>query len=226
MQYQVSVTNFEGPLDLLLQLIERSELEIGEISVASVTEQYLGYLKTLDRLSIEELHWFIHMAGRLVHAKSQSLIAAPESSQDTDLADLADSLNRYRQVKAAADTIKPALTRQKSWNRPATLNQKYKVTHIDTTQLQQALTSALAKIPPQPSETVIKSKITLEQAIAAIDQHLLAGRKLLSDITAGLNSRADIVIIFLAVLEMLRQGKVIIVQSVAFGDLEVGYAAK
>ena len=111
--YQVRLTGlaFEGPLDLLLQLIERNELPITEIALAKICDEYLGYIGQLQTINPSELAEFLVIATKLLYIKSQALLPAPpgrsnENSQETLSADdLVSQLREYKLVKAAAQQL-------------------------------------------------------------------------------------------------------------------------
>jgi len=106
--YTVQLPIFEGPLDLLLQLIEREELDITKVSLAQVTDQFLGYLKILESLNIADLAEFLVVAARLILIKSEALLPRPAERQpgEEDPADeLARQLIAYKRYKEIAGTL-------------------------------------------------------------------------------------------------------------------------
>jgi segregation and condensation protein A len=101
MLYEVQLTNYQGPLDLLLNLIEKNKLDITEVSLSKVTDDYLNYLEKND-IESEQINGFLEIALKLVYIKSQALLPVIESVDDedeTETADLAYRLEQYRQFK-------------------------------------------------------------------------------------------------------------------------------
>jgi condensin subunit ScpA len=110
MPYTISLPEFTGPLDLLLRLIERAELDITTIALASVADQYLAYVRTLEEVEPRELAEFVSLAARLILIKSRALLprspnAAPDPI-DEDAGQLAAQLELYRRFKQVADQLR------------------------------------------------------------------------------------------------------------------------
>jgi segregation and condensation protein A len=104
--YQLRLPTFEGPLDVLLRLIERSQLQITDVSLVTVTDQFLAYIESLDQAEPELIADFTNVATRLVLLKSRSLLPRPPLADDEEEAsDLARELIEYRAVKTAAQTL-------------------------------------------------------------------------------------------------------------------------
>ena len=120
--YTVALLNFEGPLDLLLQLIERSDMEITDVSLSDITSQYLTYISELPALGAIELNQFLELASRLIYLKSIALLPmAPTQEIDEDISDLTEQLAQYQNYQAAANYLKHLISRaSRSWPREAT----------------------------------------------------------------------------------------------------------
>ena len=237
--YAVSLPLFEGPLDLLLHLIEKQQLDINEISLVAVTDQYLKTIDQLEELSPGALADFLVVASRLLYIKSTSLLPKPPSG-DGEEEDTSDSLVRhlleYRQFKRAASDLR---TREddggRLFIRPATtvdlgeLTQKQpEFGELDVTLLQKALKRALQRIPVEPPPPqVMTYKVTVAERIESVREILSsirlggdAGRQLsFAGLLEESSSRIEIIVTFLAVLELVKQREVIAQQDATFGEI-------
>jgi len=110
MPYAVTLPEFTGPLDLLLRLIERAELDITTIALASVADQYLAHVRTLEEVEPRELAEFVSMAARLILIKSRALLprspTTPAEAGDEDAGQLVAQLELYRRFKQAAEVLR------------------------------------------------------------------------------------------------------------------------
>lgn len=230
-QYHVSTDVFTGPLDLLLILIEREELDITKLSLSKVTNQYLAYLNSLSSYSAEEVSGFLVMAARLIQIKSEALLPRAviqnEGKEDTGDA-LIQQLIRYRQFKKLAETLEHRRQQQlrtylrinysNSPDAPIDLN----LTVADlTVAAYEAFRQDEINING-PENSISPPKITIRQKIRLIanflrDQERISFRQLLSSSF----SRLDVAISFLAVLELVKQHMVEVFQPRLFKDIEI-----
>src|SRR6187549_1968467 len=121
--YPVRLSNFEGPLDLLLHLIKRSEVSIYDIPIALITKQYLDYLDLMTELNLEVAGEFLVMAATLIHIKSRMLLPRPDPTQDDPEEDPREALVRrlieHQRFKAAAEMLhEKEIQRSAQWGRP------------------------------------------------------------------------------------------------------------
>lgn len=230
--YQVKLDAFEGPLDLLLYLIEREELEITAISLAAVTGQYLEYIRRLERLDAEAITDFLVVAARLLLIKSEALLPRPperefegeESAGD----DLVRQLITYKQFKEVARTF----GEWESANRqtfirvapPPKIETKVDLSNVTIDQLLKLVREALAvEQPAAPVGAVVRPfTLTIRDQIALI-QHRLARQPRVSfrRLLERARSRMEIIVTFLAVLELLKRRAVGVRQDTMFGDIEI-----
>jgi segregation and condensation protein A len=224
MGYQVELLNFEGPLDLLLQLIERSKLDVTEIALATVTEQYLLYVDSLADLHPSELNSFIDVAAKLLHIKSQALLPS-FTGMDTEPEpdDLNQQLEQYRRYQTAAKLLAQRLDEGvRSWDRPVTAGSRPGLPDINLDQLGHAFRAILERLPSEPA-VISGPKISLDEMMAKVRQ---ACRERLSislgTLTDQAQSRAELVVLFLALLELVRLKEIRVVQAGAFGDIILG----
>lgn len=241
--YPVLLPAFQGPLDLLLHLIEQEELDISAISLVAVTDQYLRTLEQLEAIVPGALADFLVIATRLLYLKSNSLLPKPAALDDED-EDTADSLVRqlleYRRFKQAAAGLR---SREEGGGRvfvraapapeldgrgPRAVN----LDGADLTRLHSVLRKALARIPvempPPPihpyAVTVAEQLEVVRAALATLTggvthpDHPPQGIAFAS-LLAHATSRMEVVVTFLAVLELLKQAEIAVLQEGTFGDI-------
>ncbi len=226
MAYQVALLNFEGPLDLLLQLIERSDLEITEISLSQVTGQYLTYTKQLPALEPTELNQFLELAARLIYLKSLALLPLQQSNEMTeDVADLTQQLQQYRTYQNAGRHL-DGLLRQNRFSKTREITQvlpahKLPMPNITTTLLEQSFANALANLPKTGVHPVHTIGITLIEMTERICSWLRDsnGTTPLGQFLARLTSRTELVVAFIALLELARNKTISVSQDNLFGDI-------
>jgi segregation and condensation protein A len=227
MSYNVALLNFEGPLHLLLQLIEQSELAITEISLAEVTGQYLEYVNQLHNLDPAELNQFIDLAARLIHIKSQALLptlAAPELEED--ISELTAQLAEYQRYQKATEYLNRLLkSNATSWSRPATVAvpERMPLPTIQLPDLQQAFNEAMARLPEAVEAEYVPPAVTIEQMMDHITASVRQRQTSVKELLAGLTSRVEAVVMFLGLLELIRHKTVSVAQETPFSDIMVMY---
>ncbi len=236
--YKVSLPVFEGPLDLLLHLIERQELDITEVSLALVTNQYLDYLATIDERSLDNLADFVVVAARLLLIKSQVLLPRPPTPpsvepEDEDLgADLVQQLIEYRRYKEVAGWLhEQEIKGLRSYVRlaPAPLmDRSLELGEVTLGDLLDALRDVLAVKPSAPSVNgeVAPLSITIADQMDLITQQTARRRHVsflrLMQRTAN---RLEVIVTLLALLELVKQHRVTMRQDQAFGDILISAKA-
>jgi segregation and condensation protein A len=232
--YRVELPDFEGPLDLLLTLIEREELDITKIALARVTDQYLAYLEVLREINPDELTDFLIVAAKLILIKSQMLLPRPPPSviedEEEDVGDeLARQLLVYKQFKEIAGQLKGIEDRgRRNFVRVATSTPNIKPKLIPGTmslaELRQAALNALAIKPPEPDvdEVVSPEVVTIGQQMTHIRQEITArGRVSFQTLLRQSHSRLEVIVTLLAVLELIKRGLVKVEQADLFGDIVI-----
>ncbi len=230
--YRVATNVYEGPLDLLLELIERTELDITTLAIAQVTDQYLGYLKDLQNRDPAEVSAFLVMAARLLQIKSAALLPRPEAVEHTgeeedDAEALARQLIEYRRFKQIANL----LARREEAGLHAYLrlapaqikvDARPDMTGIGLADLVEAARQAFGSTAnlPNLSSVVSMPRITIRdkiQAILGILKHKTTAtfRSLLRT-----PNRVEVVVTFLALLELIKRRVVEAHQETLFSDIE------
>lgn len=226
MSAELKLDKFEGPLDLLLQLIDQEKLSITEVAIAKVTEQFFLYLDKLESDRPEKLADFLVVATRLIHLKSHSLLqyAMPEP-EDTGPA-LADQLKLYKQYVDASKTISDLWEQRKvAYGRiePPIKNTEFVLpSNVNQENLHKSMTALLRRlkpVDPLPKVTIDHS-VSVKQKIDAI-RNLLKNHKEFSfnNLLSSAQNKTEVIVNFLAILELVKDKSVAVKQSVSFDDM-------
>ncbi len=241
--HPVRLPRFEGPLDLLLYLINREEIDIFDIPIERITTQFLEYLGTLESLNIEVAGEFVVMAAQLMEIKSRLLLPRPEQVAEDEeeagdpRAQLVARLVEYRRYKAVAEELRARAEVQKyvfSRGGLAPTNGNGNGHHerpflmlgdVSAFDLWAAFQSVLNRIKEAPasSEDVVRPRFTVAQKIAAVASRLRWSRDglLFVDLFAEDVTRGEMIVTFLALLELIRLRRVRVVQEALFGEIWV-----
>jgi len=229
--YTVHTPVYEGPLDLLLDLIERAELDITTVSLAMVTDQYLGYIHSLEQARADEISAFLVIAAKLLQIKSEALLPRPpahEPGEENVGEDLVRQLKLYKRYKEIGGWL---MERQEQGLRtylriapPPKVEPKLDLSNLTLQALVAAAESAFAKQKDkEPLASVIAApKVTIREKIDLIAKTLrqiqrTSFRGLLGDKA----SRLEIVVTFLALLELVKRYRVEARQDSLFSDIEI-----
>jgi segregation and condensation protein A len=232
MDYKVRLDVFEGPLDLLLYLIKKNELDIHDIPVNVITEQYLEYLNLMQLLDLDVAGEFLVMAATLMHIKSKMLLPpeekpAEEAEEEDPREELVRKLLEYKRFKEAASQLaQREADRGRFFTRyPGALE----IDGGDSPFLEASLfdlISAFSKIlkglPKETFHRIIKDEFTVAEKVHEIF-HLLVQSKsvFFSTLFEKSKNRFEAITIFLALLELIRLKEIAVVQNRLFGDIEI-----
>jgi segregation and condensation protein A len=224
--YQVKLEIFEGPLDLLLYLIRKEEVSIYDIPIARITDQYLEYLGAMQELDIGVAGDFIVMAATLIHIKSQMLLPrdpdAPEGAIEDPREELVQQLLEHQKLKAAANAL-----HQRATIEAATFGRGLMETDLNNPEVAATVFNlfelfrevlarqrAITEIEIARDETTMADKIIeIKALLARVDQ--VSARSLFE----RARSRRDLVLIFLSILEMVKELAIRLVQHETFGEI-------
>jgi segregation and condensation protein A len=227
---ELHLTQFDGPLDLLLHLIREQKLEILDLPMAKVTRQYMDYLLLMEELNLEIAAEFVAMAAQLLQIKSRMMLPRPPADEGIEdpREDLVQRLLDYQQVKLAAKELSHM---ESEWQNvvfapgldirehAVVEEEPIKATLFD---LLGAYREALKRLLPPPPVEVRTAPKTLEQRIQEVMDTLRSGQwQAFGSLLAVARSREELVLTFLALLEMVRTGRVRLVQSEVFGEIRV-----
>lgn len=235
MTYTVRLDTFEGPLDLLLHLIEKNQLDIQDIPIASITNQYLDYLKIMKEIDLEITSEFLVMAATLLAIKARMLLPLPEQpSINEELGpdpreELVQRLTEYKQYKEAAICLKERQqVHGRVYTRPNTLEMYQAIMKppeplagVDFFALLEALQKVLDRAVKVTPPTVRASEIRVKDKIGYILRRLVLhphGMGFYAMFSKDA-SRGEIVVAFLALLELLRMGQVELHQPDKFSEI-------
>jgi len=232
--YKITLPIFEGPLDLLLHLIRSNEIDIYDIPVAKVTEQYLAYLSLMESLDLEVAGEWLVMAATLLEIKSRMLLPEePEAEQDEEKLDprleLVERLIEYEKFKGAAEVFREReAERAKMFTRGAEqvdldLRPRYDLSDITAVDLLAALQRILADVDEEPVTTVARRKVSVRMRMREIWRKIseAAGQLVFEDLFDDVATRVDVVITFLALLELLKQRRLKVRQTRAFAPIHI-----
>ena len=237
-QYQVNLPVFNGPLDLLLHLIERAEIDIYNIPIVEVTDQFLAYLQTMEFLDLHMAADFLLMAATLMQIKARMLLPRPvvETEVEADEEDdprfeLVERLLEYKKVKEVANKLQDREQEfSKSFPRvggafpdlevAAAAEPVNRVTLWDLVQAFSALLESL--IPRVELDGMPEEQYSIQDKMDEIIDGLAQAPKVkFSTLFAGLSSRKAVVTSFLALLELIRMHKAVVEQDRTFGEIVI-----
>lgn len=235
MSYKVKLNIFEGPLDLLLFLIKRDKIDIYDIPIANITEQYLEYLSLMKMLDLEIAGEFLVMAATLMHIKSKMLLPqdeeAPEDAEEEDpREELVRRLLEYKKYKEAASQLQNMKESHEDIFLRKGTGGKEKIISDDGTEyfeaslfdLITAFRKVLKDVPKETFHKVIKNEFTVSDKIHEI-YHILANSPKLyfSTLFKNAKNKDEVIVIFLAILELMKMREVFVVQKNFFDEIEV-----
>ena len=227
---RVQLPAFEGPLDLLLHLIQQNEIEITDIPIAKITRQYLETLEMMRELDLEVAGEFLVMAATLMRIKARMLLPPPittEEEEEDPRQGLVRQLLEYRRFKDASRELERLEgERRLRFDRgaPAQLEdpEASELLPVSLFRLLDALKSVLARQVPTPVHTIVAEPIRLEEAIALIETRLRERTRLLfEELLEPFVSRLEKITAFLGLLEMLKSGLIEAAQEDQFGPIWV-----
>jgi segregation and condensation protein A len=224
---RVHVPAFDGPLDLLLHLIQQDEIDIRDIPIAKITRQYLETLELMRELDLEVAGEFLVMAATLMRIKARMLLppAVAEEEEEDPREGLVRQLLEYSRFKAAAqDLMNLETERRLHWERgaPAQLEdpESRELLPVSMFRLLDALKGVLSRQVPPIVHTVHAEPISLEEAIGLMRTQLGIKPKLLfEELLESFLSRIEKITAFLGLLELLKQGTIQATQESLFGPI-------
>ena len=232
---RVENVNFEGPLDLLLDLIKRNEVNVYDIPIALITSQYLDTINLMQELDLDIAGEFLVMAATLIHIKSKMLLPRPETAAqvDGDEEDPRDVLVRrlleHQTFKAAAELLhEREQLRAAQWQRPDErvaniAGDDYEPElEVDLFGLLAAFQAVVQRSKTRPTMVLpaeqIPIEVRIDQLLARLSEHEACG---FEDLFADVADKAGLIVTFLALLEMIRLKLVRVFQSGSFGPIRV-----
>lgn len=233
--YKVTLEVFEGPLDFLLNLIRQSEIDIYDIPIAQITEQYLKYLELMESLDLEIAGEWLVMAATLLEIKSRMLLPKDPVVSESDeepidpRLELVERLIEYEKFKSAAEMFREREEeRAKVFMRgPAEmefdLKPLFSLEDITAEDLLSALQRVLSDVGDGEVTTLQRRKVTIRMRMREIWHKLTerAGKVCFDELFEDVATRVDVVITFVALLELLKMRRVKVRQRAAFGPIDI-----
>ncbi len=230
MSFTVKLEQFEGPLDLLLELIEKQKLEITRISLAKVTDSYLEHLKQNLGISSENLADFLVVAARLILIKSKALLPILELTpeEEESIFDLEARLAMYKKFKEVAELLGARFDKREfSFSRRGYEGVQegfFPPEDVDGNVLEKVFRRILSEIPQKDklAEERVKEVITIEQKIdelkASLQQRIETNFR---NLTQNAKDKTEIIVTFLAILELFKERIINIEQKEIFGEITI-----
>lgn len=242
MELKVKLQVFEGPLDLLLHLLDKNKVNIYDIPIVEITNQYMEYIQEMKRQDLNIISEFLVMAATLLDIKSRMLLPAPvqEEEEEDPRAELVQQLLEYKMYKCISYELRdrqvdagrvfykaPSIPEEvAAYEEPVNLEELMK--DMTLKQLNEVFRSVLKrqenKIDPIRSKfgKIEKEEVSLEDTLLRLDAYASAHRKFsFRQLLEKQHSRMEIIVMFLAVLEFMKAGKIYISQEHTFDDIKI-----
>jgi len=231
--YPVRLINFEGPLDLLLHLIKKHEMNVYDIRISTITQQYLEYLDLMQEMNLDVVGEFLVMAATLIHIKSRALLPRPDPTQEDPEEAPRDALVRrlveHQRFKAAAELLhEKEIQRSAMWTRADGPVAEVVGTapepeiEVDLFSLMAAFRQVLERARARPRVLLPPEQIPIETRIEQLLERLSETEACgFEELFADVQTRAGMIVTFLALLEMIRLKLVRVFQQSSFTPIRV-----
>ena len=229
----IKIEKFQGPLNLLLRLIEKEEMDIAEISLAKIADQYIEYVRNAKQISPDEMADFLVVAARLLLIKSKALLPyLCAEEEEEEIRELENQLKMYKEFLEAAKGIDVLLGKKKfmfgrEFNRKAVLNNlnvffpPKKLLAKDMANVFDELIGGLEPIE-KLEEKKLEHKVSIEDKILSIRQMVINRIKFnFNKILKHAKSKTEVIVSFLAMLELIKQRDIAVSQKGLFQDMEI-----
>ena len=222
MKYNITIDKFEGPLDLLLHLIKKNDINIFDISIAEITEHYLDYIREMDKLKLDISSEYLVMAADLILMKSKELLPSYNEEEDEEKAEFIDRLAEYQMYKEVSNVFKDLENvRNDSFTKPASFLEEFKTDEVNLSKdltledLLKALEQFnLKKELDKPLNTVVTRKeYSVERRNKEIMHILKEKKEMFFEDLFDHYTRDYIVVTFLSILDLAKKGNLFIKQN-------------
>jgi segregation and condensation protein A len=237
-EYKVKFEVFEGPLDLLLYLIKKEEVDIYDVNLTQLATQFIEYIELMRLLDLEVAGEFLVMASTLMYIKSRELLPLDkqvqvegEEDEEDPRWELIRQLVEYKKFKDAAAQLQALETRQENVfvrqpARPEFHDESQAKPDVTLFDLLNAVNAILKRVAQQPApRDVFEDRWTVSEKIEIILKTISELQRMkFSELFVGATSRTEVVVTFLAMLELIRLKQVVVAQSDVFGEIEIARA--
>jgi segregation and condensation protein A len=226
--YEVKLERFEGPLDLLLHLIQRDEIDIYDIPIARITQQYLTYIELMRLLDLDVAGEFLVMAATLMRIKAKMLLPTPAPGEEEEIDprdELVQRLLEYRQFKEASTTLKSREEKRRlEYERGMVPGEEeggpLPLAPATLFHLLDALNRVLSRLPARAVLELEGEAYDIEDKIERIQSRVrVAGRLSFETLLGECRSRLEMIVTFLALLELLKMNRLSVIQDANFGEI-------
>ena len=234
--YKVTLPSFHGPLDLLLHLIKHHKVDIYDIPIVLITEQYTSYLDAMEQLDLEVAADYVYMAAVLIHIKSKMLLPRDESAEAAEdpRKELVDRLLEYQRFKAVAETFAELdVVRMGMWPRPVTPRPGLDASEIDMSEVSlfdliDAVRTALNRYKEAHPQSIELERMVHKVSDKMRELYETARGKSTIRLQWFLEGRDrnELIAIFLGMLELVRLGGIALQQRENFGEIVVSKTDK
>jgi len=220
---------FEGPLELLIELVEKRKLLINDISLATVTDEYMEKVSLMQEESLPNTAHFVQLAATLLLIKSKSLLPVLELSHEEEesIEALEERLKRYQFYRDLAKDIELQFGRRVAHERkffPTRVREFTPDNFTTLAALHSAMRELIAALPvsTQTVRAKVKPAISLEEMVLRLEERIAKASKItLRELTGDTAEQKEVIVGFLAILESVKQGQVLVAQFSRFTDIEV-----
>ena len=227
----IELEKFSGPLDLLLKMIEKEEMDITQISLIKITDQYLKYISQKN-ISMDEISDFLVVASRLILIKSRALLPNFNEAEDEETEEFRQQLKMYKEFLDALEIIEASIKEQNIMLERASSDSKLEIVKflppkiLEKNDLYQSFNNLInnlsKQLEPKIEEKTIEREIHIEDKILEIRQIVLEKIKVdFNKILIKAESKTEIVVIFLGLLELMKQRYVSVNQNDLFGEIQI-----
>ena len=228
--YQVKTESFEGPLELLLDLIEKRKLFINEISLATIADDYIAHLKTFEKMPVDFVSNFLIVAATLVLIKSKSLLPSlsltEEETKDTE--ELERRLREYQRIREFSVHVKHLFGAEMLFPKGQSRNRVVIFTpneHMQPLSIYSAMCDIIGRFPKKNNlpKLAVKKVISLEEVMSRLADRITTSLKMSFRDFAGVGKteKVNVIVSFLAMLELVKQGMIAVTQEAHGADIQM-----
>jgi segregation and condensation protein A len=230
--HEVKLEKFEGPLSLLLKIIEKEEMDITEICLANIADQFVNYIRSShsEEIDPDEMADFLVVAAKLLFIKSKALLPYLLPEEEEDIEELEQQLKMYKEFVEASTNIEKMLGKKKfmfarEFNRKVILNNVNSFSppkKLETRDMALTFEGILDRLKPaeEMEEGTVEDEVNIEEKIFNIKEMVIKKIKVsFNKVMAQAKNKTEVIVSFLAMLEMMRQREVNLNQDEMFGDI-------
>ncbi len=228
--YQVELTGFQGPMDLLLHLIDREQVDIYDIPIARITDQFIQHIEVIKTISLDEAGEFIAMAATLMVIKMKMLMPShgdeDEGDEEDPRAELVRKLLEYRRFKDAAESLQKQESERRTYHLRQTrfpftgdldLEPKLRIEMFD---LLSALAGIFDRMQARTVHDVVREAFTVEEKMSLIEERVGSGGTVrFEELFSGDSIKMEVIVTFIAILEMVKRGRLVFMQTEPGGPI-------